>query len=477
MPASTPESRACFTLAEIVDVAGGKLAAGHREAVVRGVTVDSHAVVAGTLFVALGHPSEATELAVAADRGAGAVVARRGTVVPAGVSVVEVDDPAETLAALGRAHRRRWGGTVVAVAGSSGKTTTKSVVAAALAASGTPTVYAVAGQLGDPVGVSLALLGLDAARRVAVVEIGATAHAMGRLAALVEPNVGVLTLAENTEARGGSSHAEAEGSAFFGVLPRSGTAIANVDDEQAVRQLLHATSRKKIAYGTRGAADYRVLRRETVGIGRSTVTIERPRGRGRETLELEVPLLGLPGALSVAAAVAVADRIAGRSVPAERLTAALSASDLGEPERLWPVELSDHTVVLDDGYNANPASVRAAVATAREFADDRGARLVLVLGEMRELGSQAAPQHERIGRDIGASGAAVLVAVGGEAARFVEPARELGVEAAFADDAERAAGEVLRRVRPGDVVLVKASRGAPVRRVVEELIRAKGRAA
>jgi UDP-N-acetylmuramoyl-tripeptide--D-alanyl-D-alanine ligase len=164
-------------------------------------------------------------------------------------------------------------------------------------------------------------------------------------------------------------------------------------------------------------------------------------------------------------------------VPKERLQRALSREALGEPGRLRPVELSDHTVVLDDSYNANPASVRAAVATAREIADDRGARLVLVLGEMRELGAEAVQQHERVGRDIGESGAAVLVAVGGEAARFVAPAMALGVDAAFADDAERAAGEVLLRIRPGDVVLVKASRGVHVEHVVEELIRVKGRAA
>src|SRR5262249_2857535 len=178
--------------------------------------------------------------------------------------------------------------------------------------------------------------------------------------------------------------------------------------------------------------------REGIGIGGSRITIDRPRGRSRETIALDVPLLGLPGALSVAAAVAAADRVSSRSVPKERLARALSREALGEPGRLRAVELSDHTVVLDDSYNANPASVRAAVATAREIADDRGARLILVLGEMRELGVETVPQHERLGRDIGESGAAVLVAVGGEAARFVAPAMAQGVDAAFADDAQGA---------------------------------------
>jgi UDP-N-acetylmuramoyl-tripeptide--D-alanyl-D-alanine ligase len=326
----------------------------------------------------------------------------------------------------------------------------------------------------------MVLLELDESRRLAVVEIGTnTRGEVAELASIAEPNVGVLTLVdiEHSEGLGSIDEIEEEEGALFRALPKNGSAIANGDDERAVRQLLRATAKRKLTYGTRGASDYRVLRREGAGLGGSTIFIERPRGRGRETIALEVPLIGLPAALSVVAAVAAADRVAGRSVPKERLQRALSREALGEPGRLRPFELSDHTIVLDDSYNANPASVRAAVATAREIADDRGARLVLVLGEMRELGVEAVPQHERVGRDIGESGAAVLVAVGGEAARFVAPAMAFGVDAAFADDAERAAGEVLRRIRPGDVVLVKASRGVHVEHVVEELIRVKGRAA
>jgi UDP-N-acetylmuramoyl-tripeptide--D-alanyl-D-alanine ligase len=185
----------------------------------------------------------------------------------------------------------------------------------------------------------------------------------------------------------------------------------------------------------------------------------------------------MPGALAIAAATAVADRVGGRLVAADRLSSAFNAGGTGEPGRLRLVELSDHTVVVDDSYNANPASIRAAVATAREIADDRGARLVLVLGEMRELGDDSAREHDGIGRDIGESGAAALIAVSGDAVRFVAPALGSGVNATFAVDAEQAILHLLDRVRAGDVVLVKASRGVHAERVVEELIRVKGRAA
>jgi UDP-N-acetylmuramoyl-tripeptide--D-alanyl-D-alanine ligase len=477
-----PENHARFTLAEIAQATAGALRGGPADAVVTGVTTDSRGGVLGKLFVALvGERFDGHRFVVdAAKNGAAALLVRKGQSHVAGAPVIEVDDTLKALGALGRVHRRRWGGTVVGVAGSAGKTTTKAVIAAALEAVAPGGVHATKGNLNNRIGVPMVLLGLDETRRLAVVEIGTnTRGEVAELASIVEPNVGVLTLVdiEHSEGLGTIDEIEEEEGALFRALPKNGSAIANGDDERAVRQLLRATAKRKLTYGTRGAADYRVLRREGAGIGGSTIIVERPRGRGRETIALEVPLIGLPGALSVAAAVAAADRVAGRSVPKERLARALSREALGEPGRLRPVELSDRTIVLDDSYNANPASVRAAVATAREIADDRGARLVLVLGEMRELGSEAAPQHERVGRDIGKSGAAVLVAVGGEAARFVAPAMALGVEASFADDAERAAGEVLQRIRPGDVVLVKASRGVHVEHVVEELIRAKGRAA
>ena len=192
---------------------------------------------------------------------------------------------------------------------------------------------------------------------------------------------------------------------------------------------------------------------------------------------MQIPFLGSPGALAIAAATIVADRVGGRPTPPDRLSSAFNAGGLGEPGRLSAVELSDHTVVLDDSYNANPASIRAAIATAREIADDRGARLVLVLGEMRELGATSAEEHDGIGRHVGTSGAVALVAVSGDAARFVAPAAASGVDATFAADSERAIAELLGRVRPGDVVLVKASRGVHAERVVEALIRMKGRAA
>jgi UDP-N-acetylmuramoyl-tripeptide--D-alanyl-D-alanine ligase len=482
MATPIPKNRARFTLGEIVRATGGTPRGGDAGILVEGVTTDSREGVAGKLFVALsGERFDGHRFAAEAVRsGARAVLARRGVPIDASVPVVEVDDTLDALGALGRWHRRRWGRTVIGVAGSAGKTTTRSTIAAALEAVFPAAVHRAPGNLNNRIGVPMVLLGLAPEHAVGVVEIGTnTRGEVAALAAMAEPNVGVLTLVDLEHAAGlGDLDAiEEEEGALLRALPRGGSAIANGDDERAVRQLLGSRARRKVTYGVRGMNDYRIVRRDPVRLGASRIAIERPRGRSRETLSLEVPLVGSPGALAVAAALAVADRVAGRTVPADRLAGALAIAAVGEPGRLRPVELADGTVVVDDSYNANPASVRAAVETAREIAEDRGARLVLVVGEMRELGAGSAAAHASIGRDLGATGAAVLVAVGGDAEGFVGPAAALGVDAVFAVDAGRAVVEVLRRLRSGDVVLVKASRGVGAELVVERLVHEKGSAA
>ncbi|HYQ25656.1 MAG TPA: cyanophycin synthetase, partial [Polyangiaceae bacterium] len=133
--------------------------------------------------------------------------------------------------------------------------------------------------------------------------------------------------------------------------------------------------------------------------------------------------------------------------------------------------------VLDDSYNSNPASVRSSLDTAREIARARSARLVLVIGEMRELGALAAEQHDEVGGWLAESGGALLVAIMGEAERFVAPARRAGIDAHFAENSEQALGILLSRLQPKDVVLVKASRGVRAERLVRGLCDAKGHAA
>ncbi len=138
--------------------------------------------------------------------------------------------------------------------------------------------------------------------------------------------------------------------------------------------------------------------------------------------------------------------------------------------RLHPVRLADGTLVLDDTYNANPASMRSSVEAAAAIARDEGGRLVLVLGEMRELGSNAQAEHEALGRFLAAIPAVFVLGIGGAAEHLASAARQVGKRAEFAQDVARATECLSSAMRPGDVVLVKGSRGVRTEGVVTYLV-------
>jgi UDP-N-acetylmuramoyl-tripeptide--D-alanyl-D-alanine ligase len=181
--------------------------------------------------------------------------------------------------------------------------------------------------------------------------------------------------------------------------------------------------------------------------------------------------LGEAGALATAAAVCVVEALLDAPVDPAIATRALARVSEAADGRLAIVPLADGTLLIDDSYNANPASMRASIAAAAELArcEERG--LVLVLGEMRELGPLALAEHEAVGEVASGSGASVVIGVGAEAARIVERARRAGMTAELASDSRQAGELAVLRAKPGDVVLVKGSRGVATERVVEALLR------
>jgi UDP-N-acetylmuramoyl-tripeptide--D-alanyl-D-alanine ligase len=469
MASVLPENRASFTLAEVAAVTGGVATpAASGERVVVGVQTDSRAALAGKLFVALagerfdGHAF----VGEAARKGAAAVLVERDVPDP-GVPAVRVASSLAALGALGAAQRRRFAGRLVAVAGSAGKTTTRSAVGALLELVAPGAVHQTHGNLNNAIGVPLVLLGLEAAHRFAVVEIGTNAPGeVGTLTALAAPDAGVLTLVgiEHSAGLGDLDGIEREEGALFAGISPHGVAIGNIDDARVLRQLERVSLGRRVRYGFREGADVRCTARGAAGVGRQRVSI----AAGRREFELELSLLGEAGAYAALAAVAVTQALGIELPDAKSVGRALSRA--GEPGRLELHELSDGTVVLDDAYNSNPASALASLKTAGEVAHDRRARLVVVLGEMRELGALSAREHARVGEAIAPSGAAELVAVSGDARLYVEAARNAGVSSVFAADADAALEVVRERLRPGDVVLVKASRGVRCERVVAGLV-------
>jgi len=475
MATPIPANRAPFTAAEVAALTGGSLRTGVATQV-RGVATDTRAAVEGQLFVALvgerfdGHAF----VAEAVRRGAPGVVVSRPVPVPDRAFVVQVPDTLAALGALAHAHRVRWGGRVVAVGGSAGKTTTRAVISALLEAAIGDQVAYQRGNLNNLVGVPMVLLAAAAPARVAVVEVGTNAIGeIERLARIAAADVAVLTLIdlEHTAGLGGIEAIEREEAAIYAGLGPAGVAVGNVDDGRVRRQLAACGAGRRVGYGTSEEASYRVLGRQPVGARAARLRLQRPTG---DPLEVETALLGLPGALAVAGGLAAAEAALGRPLTAAEGAAGLAGAAAREPGRLVPLELGDGTLVLDDTYNANPGSVTSSIGVARELARDRGARLVLVLGEMRELGALSVPEHRRLGAALHEVAPALVVGVVGAAAELVRAAAAAGVAAEFAADVGAASALLREGVRAGDVVLVKGSRGVGAERLVEGLVGAHG---
>lgn len=287
-----------------------------------------------------------------------------------------------------------------------------------------------------------------------------------------------LIAAAHVEGFGSLDAIADEKAALLRGLRSDGVAVGNADDPRVRAALEGSPAQHKVSYGRAAGADYRITRRELAGIHSSRVRIERraPAGPAAPAfVEFTTPLLGEAGALAAAAAVAVVERLLGHSVSGAVMTEAMNHAEVGGGAgRLVPHLCADGLAVIDDSYNANPASMCASIQAAAEIAGAMDRRLVLVLGEMRELGAASAAGHEEVGRAATASGAAAVIGVRGDAARFVDAARAAGLEAVFAEDTARAVELAKSMVRADDVVLVKGSRGIATERVVAALTAAHG---
>lgn len=479
MSTPIPRNAAPFTLAEVLTATGGRVAVGVGEPVAAGVTTDSRSDVAGTLFVALkGERFDAHRFLEQVALG-GAAMALVEDPHPQIPGLVQIQVPC-TLTALGDlalAHRRRWGGLVVAVGGSAGKTTTKACISRVLSELIPGGIHAARGNLNNRIGAPMVLLGAEAQHRVVVVELGTNLRGeVAELSRVSEPDIGVLTLIdlEHTEGIGDLDAIEAEEGDLFRGLAAHGLAVGNADDARVLRQLVQAeaSGRAVGSYGRSPAARYRLSRREPAGLAGARLVAARA-GSGGE-ITFRTSLLGYPGALGSLCAVLVADAVSARlELPAatpELFSRALESSEVAENGRLCARSMLDGALVLDDSYNSNPGSVPSSVAVARELAAERGGRVLAVLGEMLELGPLSEREHRRIGAELGGAGLAHLIAVQGDARFLAEEAAGRGVSAEYVADAASAVERLRGRSTPEDVILVKGSRGVKLERVVAALL-------
>lgn len=432
---------------------------------VKGVATDSRAVRESDLFVALkgdrfnGHDF----LDGARQRGAtAAMVERREMLVRTSpLPTVLVDHALTGLQEMARQYRATLPVRTVAVAGSNGKTITKEMIAAVLSRR-LATVKS-EGNLNNHIGVPISLLRLDPSHQAGIFEVG-TNHPgeLRPLLDMVQPQVGVITTIgeEHLEFFGDLEGVAEEEGTLAEVLPVEGFLVLNMDDPWT--PVIARRCRGSVVYfGLSGAATFRAT---DVEIERDCTrfTLHSPRGE----IRVKLALIGRHQVSNALAAAAVGE---GFGLSLDEIRRGLESVT---PSRM---RMERHTtrsgvLILNDAYNANPGSMRAAFEAVMEMPVQ--GRRIAVLGGMRELGDSSARAHENVGQAVANSGIDVVIVVGEEALKIAEGARKARRTPAqiktFAAPAE--ASEFLKQnTRQGDVVLVKASRGVALEKVLDGL--------
>jgi UDP-N-acetylmuramoyl-tripeptide--D-alanyl-D-alanine ligase len=419
--------------------------------------VDSRKAGVGDLFVAMrGEQVDGHDfVADAAQRGAtGAIVERR---VDATIPQYVVPDALAALQAIAKARRDLLPGLkVVGVTGSVGKTTTKELTAAVLSAR--YSVLKNEGNLNSEIGMPLVLLELTPAHERAVLEMGMWAPGeISLLCDLARPDTGIVTnVGPSHLERMGTIEAIADAKAeLVAALPSSGIAILNADDAR-VAAMTERTSAHVVTYGLGDAADVRAL--DIASEGLSGVRFTLAHGDARSPVYSRLPGRAMVHNALAAAAAGITD-----GITVDDVAGALSAAQI--PARLVAHRGPNGSTVIDDTYNASPASMLAALELLGEVPGGK----IAILGDMRELGSAEYDGHVAVGRAAAESADAIYVV--GELARVIgDTAREAGHrDVHFVTDKDSIASAINGRLGPGDVVLVKGSRALALETVVARL--------
>ena len=415
-----------------------------------GVSTDSRTTPAGALFVAVRGPRFDGHdfVGAAAMRGAAAALVERAPDASTTIPFI-----------LAAAWRSRWRDLVlVGITGSNGKTTVKEMVAAILGTLGP--VLATRGNLNNEIGVPLTLCCINAGHRSAVVELGANHRGeIASLTALARPSVGVITQCAPAHLEGFGSIegvARAKGELFEG-LPEGAVAVINTDDPWADLWRGLVGSRRCISFGAGAAADVRVRARSDAG--RTHVSLDTPVG----SVEIDLALAGTHNALNAGAAAAAAIA-AGAGLDAIREGLASVRPAKGRLESKRGLRSAE---IIDDTYNANPASLLAGL----QVLGAKPAPRWLVLGDMAELGSDGASLHAQAGRDARRHGVERLLAVG---ALSTETVRTFGAGATHFPHCAALTDRLRHELPDGATVLVKGSRSMAMERVVEAIAREAG---
>ncbi len=452
-----------MTLTEVAAAVGGRLDGTDGSPTVTAAGLDSRGVTVGELFVAFrgervdGHDHAAAAVAA----GAAGVLAER----PVGVPAVIVDHVTAALGRLARAQLQRLPDLqVVGVTGSSGKTTTKDLLAVLLGDLG-PTVSA-QGSFNNDIGLPLTVLRCVETTRHLVLEYGARGRGhITRLTEVAPPQVGVV-LNVGTAHLGEFGRVEVTAAAKAELVARTPVAVLNADDA-LVREM--ASPGRRVLFGEGPGADVLATDVRLDAGGRASFTLS----AGGRDAPVSLRLVGAHLVSDALAAAAVALHL-GQPLP--RVALLLSAAEPASRWRMEVTERADGVTVVNDAYNANPDSARAALQALVSMGRPTGRRTWAVLGEMLELGEAAGDQHDGLGRLAVRLDVSRIVSVGdpaGPVGRLHAGATlegSWGEEAVHVPDVDAALALLRAELRPGDIVLVKGSRAAGLERVAEGLL-------
>lgn len=447
-----------LSLKEIAQVTGAETNSD-AEIVFEGVTTDSRKVTSGVLFVALkGETFNGEDFAAEAlNKGAAAVLVSKNFSRDIDGVILKVDDTLTAYRQIAGAWRKRFNIPIVAVTGSNGKTTTKDLTAAALNAFGH--VLKTSGNFNNEVGVPMTLLELNEKNLAAVVEIGM--RGLGQietLAEVVRPTIGIVTNVSEAhiELLGSIENiAKAKGELVL-AIQSGGTIILNADNRYtAEMKNLAGEGVKVVTYGLENPAD---LTATDILIG--SVSTEFTLNYRGEKFDFEIPMLGRHNVSNVLAAIA-AGLTVGLSV--EEIQRGIST--LTTTKMRFEVIRRDGLTIVNDAYNASPASMRVAIKTTAEVYDGR---LIAVLGDMLELGDISEQVHREIGEELAENKFDTLITLG-ELGKFIAAgARDAGLKNVYTFDThEDAAKKILELVRDGDTILFKASHVMHMEKIIE----------
>ncbi|TJY65336.1 UDP-N-acetylmuramoyl-tripeptide--D-alanyl-D-alanine ligase [Sinimarinibacterium sp. CAU 1509] len=417
------------------------------------VVIDSRVVAAGDLFVALRGEHHDGHGFVERALQAGAVAALVSDWVDASIPQLRVDDTLLGLQQMAAGWRQRFSMPVVAVTGSNGKTTTKQLLASVFAARGP--VLATQGNLNNHIGVPLTLLALRESHRTAVIEMGANhAGEIAQLCELARPDVGVVTHAGDAHLEGFGSRdgvAKAKGEMFTAL--NGGVAVINVDDVYAPLWRQMAQKASVLGFGLSDTADVQAL--DLHGDADATrFTLRTPSGKAAVHLPL-------PGRHNVMNALAAAACGVALAMDPTEIAEGLSRVEAARGRLNWHA-LAQGGRLLDDSYNANPTSLRAAM----ELLASLPGRRVLVLGAMAEVGADAVQRHYEAGQQARALGIDQLYAHGELARHAVQGFGDAGI---YFESIDALIATLRTQLGSDTVVLVKGSRAAQMERVVAAL--------